>query len=91
MDKHNIFESIHDFVQKRSHGGEEDADEQGYDIAYDNLAVPEIHTGKAKPQHDQPAEKPEINYDTAIPEVHIKHASESSPDEGNADDGGSPA
>ncbi|MBQ9044029.1 MAG: hypothetical protein IJ111_14590 [Eggerthellaceae bacterium] len=82
MDKHNIFASIHDFVSKADHDVEDAADERGYDIAYDNLAMPEIRTGKAKPQHVQPAEKPEINYGTAVPEVHVKRASDSSQDNG---------
>ena len=78
MDKHSMLENVQDFILKADHGAEKADDEQGYDIAYDNLAMPEIHTGKAKPQHDEPAEKPEINYNTAFPEVHFKRSSESS-------------
>ena len=77
MDKHNMLDNVQDFIQKADHDAE-DAGEQGYDIAYDNLAVPEIRTGKAESQHAEPAEKPEINYDTAIPEIHVKRASGSS-------------
>ena len=78
MDKHSMLEGIQEFVLNADHDAEDTVDEQDYDIAYDNLAVPEIHTGKAKPQHAEPAEKPEINYDTAIPEVHFKRTSEDS-------------
>ena len=78
MDKHSILDNVHDFIQKADHGAEGADDKQGYDIAYDNLAVPEIRTGKAKPQHTEPAEKPDINYDTAVPEVHVKRTSENS-------------
>ena len=90
MEKHSMLEGIQEFVSKVGHGAEDDADEQGYDIAYDNLAVPEIHTGKAKPQHAEPVEKQEINYDTAVPEVHVKHASKSSPAK-DTEDGGAPS
>ena len=78
MDKRSMNENDQEFALKADHGAEDTADKQDYDIAYDNLAVPEIHTGKAKPQHAEPVEKPEINYDTAIPEVHFKRTSESS-------------
>ena len=76
MDKHSILDNAQSFILKKDHGAEDADDEQGYDIAYDNLAVPEVRTGKAKPQHTEPAEKPEINYDTAIPEVHVRRTSE---------------
>ena len=78
MDKHSILDNVQDFILKTGHGAEDGDEEQGYSIAYDNLAVPEIHTGKAKPQHTEPAEKPDINYDTAVPEVHVKRTSENS-------------
>ena len=87
MDKHNILDNVQDFILKPDHDAEDTGDEQDYDIAYDNLAVPEIRTGKAKPQHDEPDEKPEINYNTAIPEVHVKRASGSSQAK-NAEDSG---
>ena len=87
MDKHSMIENLQEFVPKADHNAEGAGGKQDYDIAYDNLAAPEIRTGKAKPQHDGPDEKPEINYNTAIPEVHVKRASGSSQAK-NAEDSG---
>ena len=43
-----------------------------YNLDYDNLAIPEIHTHKQK-NKETPEPKPSITYDTvAIPEIHIK-------------------
>lgn len=48
-----------------------------FDITYDNLAVPEIHTGLAsQPKTDEKAEPPgiSIEYDNlTIPEIHTNH------------------
>ena len=48
-----------------------------YDLTYDNLAIPEIHTHEAEEPVDQEQketdQKPEVVYDSvAIPEVHIR-------------------
>ena len=91
MDKHSMLESIQEFVPNADHDDEDAVDEQDYDIAYDNLAVPEIHTGKAKPQHTQPAEKPRINYDTAIPEVNVRRVLKNSQAKDAGNGGDSPA
>lgn len=48
-------------------------EKENYDIEYDNLAMPEIHTHRA--EHKQPSEPAEesVTYDTlAIPEIHIR-------------------
>lgn len=45
-----------------------------YEIEAENLAVPEVHTGKVEIKDDEPTNtKDEIIYDDlAIPEIHIK-------------------
>ena len=44
-----------------------------YDLTFDNVAIPEVHTHKTEPhEEEQPAQHP-IEYDNvAIPEVHIR-------------------
>ena len=49
--------------------------EHNIEVDYDNLAIPEVHlkkqTAKNEP-HDEPEEEiPSVNYDTAIPEIHL--------------------
>lgn len=51
-----------------------------YNLTYDNLAIPEIHTQSdsdsndaSNPVHTKSSEKEaNISYDVAIPEVHIR-------------------
>lgn len=53
-----------------------------YNLTYDNLAIPEIHTQSASDSNDANASNPvhtesseeeaNISYDVAIPEVHIR-------------------
>ena len=53
---------------------------KNYDLTYENLAIPEIHTHEAEEQTDKEPEasgktdsKPRVVYDSvAIPEVHIR-------------------
>ena len=50
---------------------------KNYDLTYENLAIPEIHTHEAEEPVDQEQketdQKPEVVYDSvAIPEVHIR-------------------
>lgn len=47
---------------------------ENYRISYDNLAMPEIHTGQVPPKPEHASEHREsVTYDTlAIPEVHIR-------------------
>lgn len=50
-----------------------------YNLTYDNLAIPEIHT-KKETIHTltDPDEKPSISYDgVAIPEIHPKNQKQS--------------
>ena len=56
---------------------------KNYDLTYENLAIPEIHTNETEETADkekreekeagQPDQKPGVLYDSvAIPEVHIR-------------------
>lgn len=46
---------------------------QGYQISYDNVAVPEVHTQPEEEEKDSAEETPGVNYDSvAIPEIHIR-------------------
>ena len=50
---------------------------KNYDLTYENLAIPEIHTHEAEEPADKEQketdQKPEVVYDSvAIPEVHIR-------------------
>lgn len=53
---------------------------KNYDLTYENLAIPEIHTHEAEEQTDKEKrkakeadQKPGVVYDSvAIPEVHIR-------------------
>lgn len=43
-----------------------------YDLTYDNVAIPEVHTRK-KESTNQPSSQQSVDYENlAIPEVHIK-------------------
>lgn len=47
--------------------------EHEYDLTYDNVAIPEVHTHKAPHDDNTHFDDPAISYDNvAIPEVHIK-------------------
>lgn len=47
--------------------------EHEYDLTYDNVAIPEVHTHKAPHDDDTHFDDPAISYDNvAIPEVHIR-------------------
>lgn len=46
---------------------------EGYSISYDNLAIPEIHTGRAEEKPEEPPARESITYDSvAVPEIHIR-------------------
>ena len=52
-------------------------EKKNYDLTYENLAIPEIHTHEAEEPVDREQketdQKPEVVYDSvAIPEVHIR-------------------
>lgn len=46
-----------------------------YQLTYDNLAIPEVHTKKeSQPPSQETDDKPSISYDgVAIPEIHPQH------------------
>ncbi len=44
-------------------------DNKKINVSYDNLSVPEVHTGKHKEKEEQEEEEP---CETAIPEIHIR-------------------
>ena len=45
-----------------------------YDLTYDNVAIPEIHTHKVKGSDVHEEDLKDAHYDSvAIPEVHIKN------------------
>lgn len=44
-------------------------DNKKINVAYDNLSMPEVHTGKSKEEEQTEEEAPA---DTAIPEIHIR-------------------
>lgn len=49
--------------------------EHNIEVDYDNLAIPEVHLKKQAANAEQPSEAeeeiPSVNYDTAIPEIHL--------------------
>ena len=48
-------------------------EDHAYDLAYDNLAVPEIHTHKIRGSEEENDTESGITYDSvAIPEIHIR-------------------
>lgn len=47
--------------------------EHNYDLTFDNVAIPEIHTHKSKHHEETKHGHDPINYDNvAIPEIHIR-------------------
>lgn len=59
----------------QKHGKSADQKKHDYDLTYDNVAIPEIHTHKVTEQDsgDNMEESPDACYDSvAIPEIHIK-------------------
>lgn len=48
-------------------------EDHAYDLTYDNLAVPEIHTHKIRGSEEENDTDSGITYDSvAIPEIHIR-------------------
>ena len=57
----------------QKHVKSENQKKHDYDLTYDNVAIPEIHTHKVKESTDSASDAPDAHYDSvAIPEVHIK-------------------
>ena len=48
-------------------------DKKQYDMTFDNLAIPEIHTGVPEQKPEEKDEKTTVTYDTvAVPEIHFR-------------------
>ena len=48
-------------------------EKHNYDLTYDNVAIPEVHTHKPEDHEETPGEDAPVHYDNvAIPEVHIR-------------------
>lgn len=57
----------------QKHAKSENPKKHDYDLTYDNVAIPEIHTHKVAESNDTASDAPDAHYDSvAIPEVHIK-------------------
>ena len=57
----------------QKHGKSADQKKHDYDLTYDNVAIPEIHTHKVTSVNDGATDDKDACYDSvAIPEVHIK-------------------
>ena len=49
---------------------EKEKPKRRYELTWDNLAFPEVHTGRAAPQTEEPEPEAEVLYDgVAVPEV----------------------
>lgn len=66
------------FFQK--HAWKKPKSNHDYDLTYDNVAIPEIHTHKVSDSNasNTTKESPDACYDNvAIPEIHISHKNKS--------------
>ena len=66
---------------KKLFNAKKEQHKHNYNLTFDNVAIPEIHTHKSdKHQEDPPCQHP-IQYDNvAIPEVHIGETHEEEPE-----------
>lgn len=63
-----MFKKIKQYFKSKKEAGSHD-----YELTYDNVAIPEIHTHKTAIKEDTGDESQSISYDNvAIPEVHIR-------------------
>lgn len=63
-----MFKKIKQYFKSKKESGSHD-----YELTYDNVAIPEIHTHKTTIKEDTGDESQSISYDNvAIPEVHIR-------------------
>lgn len=63
-----MFKKLKDFFKtKKEHH------KHNYDLTFDNVAIPEIHTHKSGQRKEHKPAHPPIEYDNvAIPEIHIR-------------------
>ena len=47
------------------------AEKHNYDLTYDNVAIPEVHTHKPEDHEETPGEDAPVHYDN-VAEVHIR-------------------
>lgn len=70
-----MFEKLKKFLEIKK---EKHQNKHGYDLTFDNVAIPEVHTHKSKHHREEPDEQEAISYDNvAIPEVHIRRKKKS--------------
>lgn len=63
-----MLKKIKQYFKSKKEAGSHD-----YELTYDNVAIPEIHTHKTTIKEDTGDESQSISYDNvAIPEVHIR-------------------
>ena len=68
------------------------AEKHNYDLTYDNVAIPEVHTHKPEDHEETPGEDAPVHYDNvAIPEVHIRRKKKKTPQNQSSDGPGSAA
>ena len=67
----------HMFFKSSQDKDQQQPEKKRPDIAYDNLAIPEIHTGEVQPEPEKPREESEgytVDYDNlAVPEINPPH------------------
>ncbi len=62
-----MFDKLKQYVTQKKETTESD-----YDLTYDDVAIPEIHTHKSTPSASHENTEESIHYDdVAIPEVHL--------------------
>lgn len=67
-----MFKKIKKYFKSKKESGSHD-----YELTYDNVAIPEIHTHKTTIKEEAGDESQSISYDNvAIPEVHIRKRKE---------------
>lgn len=61
------------FWKKRKHAKKAQNEKHDYNLTYDNVAVPEVHTHSPEDHIETPGEDTPVHYDNvAVPEVHIR-------------------
>ena len=61
------------FLKKKEHKKDNKSTHETYDVKYENLAIPEVHTEPETENDEMEEELESITYESvAIPEIHIK-------------------
>ena len=70
-----MFEKLKKFLETKK---EQHHNKHGYDLTFDNVAIPEVHTHKSRHHKEESDKQETISYDNvAIPEVHIRRKKKS--------------